>query len=220
MKFIDRLAIIIPFSYMWLLRQSLGNPKTILDLGCGDGSLMELIADGKKWKITGVDLFSKNVKTASKRHLFIEVFKDDIVKFVKKQIRKKKKFDVVFCSQAIEHIDRKRGEELLSLIELITGQRIIVGTPREFMEQPANHLGNNPYLVHKSGWSEEDFKKRDYKVYGVGFSPLWSEKGLIRTNHNRVKIAFYFVASFLFSPVVYFIPKIAAGILCIKNIKR
>lgn len=205
---------------MWLLRQSLGNPKTILDLGCGDGNLMELLADGKKWKITGVDLFLKNVKTASKRNLFTEVFKDDIVKFVKKQIRNKKKYDVVFCSQVIEHIDRKRGEELLFLIELITRQRIIVGTPREFMEQPPSYLGNNPHQVHKSGWSEEDFRKRGYKVYGVGFSPLWSEKGLIRINNNMVAAAFFIVASFLFSPVVYSIPKIAAGILCIKNIKK
>ena len=220
MKLIARLAITIPFSYMWLLRQSLGNPKTILDLGCGNGSLMELLGNEKKWKITGVDLFLGNVKTASKKKLFTEVFKDDIVKFVKKQIKNKKKYDVVFCSQVIEHIDRKRGEELLSLIESIARQRIIVGTPREFMEQSPSYLGVNPHQVHKSGWSEEDFRGRGYKVYGVGFSPFWSEEGLIRKKHNRAETAFYFVVSFLFSPVVYFIPKIAAGILCIKDIKR
>jgi len=56
-------------------------------------------------------------------------------------------------------------------------------------------------------------------ILGIGFSPLWSEEGLIRRNNNRAA-AFYFAASFLFSPVVYFIPKIAAGILCIKDIKR
>lgn len=220
MNLIARLAISIPFSSMWLLRQSLGDPRTILDLGCGDGRLMELLADGKKWKITGVDLFLKNVKTATRRNRFSEVFKDDIVKFVKKQIRNKKKYDVVFCSQVIEHINHKRGEELLSSIELIARQRIIVGTPREFMEQPANYLGDNPHQVHISGWIEDDFRKRGYKVYGVGFSPVWSEKGLIRTNRKKIKIAFYFVASFLLSPVVYFIPKMAAGILCIKNIRK
>ena len=204
---------------MWLLRQSLGNPNTILDLGCGDGNVMELLADGKKWKVTGVDLYTQNVKTASKRKIFIKVFRKDIVKFVKQQIINKKKYDVVFCSQVIEHIERKRGEELLSLLELITRQRIIVGTPREFMEQPLAYLGNNAHQVHKSGWSEEDFRRKGYKVFGIGLSQLWSEEGLIRVNNNRVKIAFYFAVSFLCSPVVYFIPKIAAGILCIKNIK-
>lgn len=205
---------------MWLLRQSLGSPKTILDLGCGDGNLMELLAEGKKWQVTGVDLFAKNVKVASQRSLFTKVFKEDIVKFVKQQIKKKKKYDVVFCSQVIEHIDHNRGEELLSLVESIARQRIIVGTPREFMEQPHNYLRNNPHQVHKSGWSVEDFRQRGYKVFGIGLFPLWSEDGLIRLNNNRVEIAFYFAASFLFSPVVYFIPKISAGILCIKDIKR
>lgn len=220
MKFIDRLIITVPFSYMWLLRQSLGNPKTILDLGCGDGSLMELLADGKKWKITGVDLFLRNVKAASKRDLFTEVFKDDIVKFVKKQIRNKKKYDVVFCSQVIEHLDCRRGEELLSLIELITRKRIIIGTPRNFTEQPPSHLGNNPHQVHKSGWSEGDFRKRGYKVSGIGFFPLWSEVGLMRIVDNRIVNLFFLAISFLLSPIVYFFPKIAAGILCVKDIEK
>lgn len=220
MKFIDRLIITIPFSYMWLLRRSLGNPTTILDLGCGDGNLMELLAEGKSWKITGVDLYTKNVKAASQRGLFAQVFKEDITKFVKREIIEKKKYDVVFCSQVIEHIDREKGKELLTLIDSIARLRIIIGTPREFMEQPPAYLGDNPHQIHKSGWSEEDFKKMGYKVFGVGFSPLWSEAGLIRINNNRVLISFYFAASFLFSPIVYFIPKIAAGILCIKDIKR
>lgn len=220
MRLIDRLKITIPFSNMWLLRRSLGDPKTVLDLGCGDGSLMLLLADGKKWEVTGVDLYKKNVETASLRDLFINVFRDDITRFVKKQIKKKKKYDVVFCSQVIEHIDRKEGEELLNLVESIARQRIIVGTPREFMEQPHAYLGDNPHQVHKSGWLEKDFKKRGYKVFGVGPSPLWSEEGLVRINNNKILVSFYLVISFLFSPVVYFIPEFAAGILCIKEIKR
>lgn len=220
MKFINRLAITIPFSYMWLLRQSLGNSKTILDLGCGDGNLMELLADGKSWRITGIDLYTKNVKAASQRSVFTKVFKEDIIKFVKKQITKKKKYDVVFCSQVIEHIDRKKGKELLTLIDSIARRRIIIGTPREFMEQPPAYFGDNPHQVHKSGWSEEDFRKRGYKVFGIGLSPFWSEEGLVRINNNRVVVAFYCAVSFLFSPVAYFIPKFAAGILCIKDIKR
>ena len=204
---------------MWLLRRSLGNPKTVLDLGCGDGSLMELLAEGKRWKVTGVDLYAENVKAASQRNIFTKVFREDVIKFVRQQISKNKKYDVVFCSQVIEHLDHEKGEELLILVDLIARQRIIIGTPREFMEQPHGYLGNNPHQVHKSGWLEDDFRKKGYKVFGIGFSPLWSEEGLIRRNNNRAA-AFYFAASFLFSPVVYFIPKIAAGILCIKDIKR
>lgn len=220
MKLINKLKITVPFSYMWLLKKSLGSPKTILDLGCGNGTLIEFLANGKKWKVTGVDLYKENVKSALQKELFVEVFNDDITKFVRQQISKKKKYDVVFCSQVIEHIERKQGEELLALVDLIARKKIIMGTPREFMKQPHSYLGNNPHQVHKSGWSEGDFRARGYKVYGIGLSSLWSEDGLIRVYNNRLLILFFQTVSFLFSPMVYFFPKIAAGILCIKDIKR
>ena len=219
MKFIDRLFIYLPFSYMWVLRRSLGNPETILDLGCGDGSLIEFLANGKKWKVVGVDLFAKNVKFAKKRRLFVSVANMDVLKFVKQQALKKKKYDVVFCSQLIEHMERDKGEKLLAIIDRVAKQRIIMGTPREFMEQPHEYLGNNPYQIHKSGWSIDDFKIRDYKVFGIGLHSLWSEEGLIRT-HNKIVVPFFLAVSFLLSPVVYFIPSFAAGILCIKDVKK
>jgi len=157
---------------MWLLRRSLGNPKTVLDLGCGDGSLMELLAEGKRWKVTGVDLYAENVKAASQRNIFTKVFREDVIKFVRQQISKKKKYDVVFCSQVIEHLDHEKGEELLILVDLIARQRIIIGTPREFMEQPHGYLGNNPHQVHKSGWLEDDFRNRVFStLVGRRFNP-------------------------------------------------
>jgi len=220
MKLIDRLKITIPFSYMWLLRRSLGNSKTILDLGCGDGFLMEVLTEGMSCKVVGVDLYEKNVKSASKKDIFIQVFKMDVIKFIRQQIRKGRKYDLVFCSQVIEHIERDKGERLLSLLDKVAKQRIIIGTPREFMEQHPSYLEGNPHQAHKSGWSEEDFWKRGYKVSGIGFSPFWSESGSIRVSSNKSVDSFFFVVSFLLSPIVYFIPKIAAGILCIKDIKK
>src|SRR3989344_5810854 len=99
MTFLDRLKITLPFSYMKLLRDGIGNPKTILDLGCEDGRLLELLSDGKNWKVTGVDIFQKNVKAASERKIFIETIRGDIVKVAASLIKKRKKYDVVFCSQ-------------------------------------------------------------------------------------------------------------------------
>lgn len=219
MKLIDKLKITIPFSYMWLLRISIGEVETILDLGCGDGSLMELIATDKNWQVTGVDLFSKNIKAVSKRKPFIKAIKGDVVWAVKKLIKQKQKFDVVFCSQVIEHIDRHEGEELLSLVEKISKKKIIFGTPRGFMEQPEIFLGDNPHQVHKSGWDEIDFKKRGYKVYGVGFGPIWSEEGLAR-KYNKPTVLLASLTSFILSPIVYIFPFLAAGILCIKDIRK
>ncbi len=216
MTLIDRLKITIPFSYMRLLKKSIGEAETILDLGCGDGSLMELIATGENWKVTGVDIFKKNVNSASKRKVFVKAIRGDILDVVKEMIKKRKKFDVVFCSQVIEHISREKGEKLLKLVDRVAKKRVIMGTPRGFMEQPEVFLGDNPHQVHESGWSEEDFRIHGFKVFGIGFGPAWSEHGLARS-YNGILSTVAAVISFIISPVVYYLPSLAAGILCIKD---
>lgn len=218
MTFFDKLKITLPFSYMKLLRDFVGEAKTILDLGCEDGRLLTLLSDGKDWKVTGVDIFQKNVNRTAKRKIYVKAIKGDIVEISKKLIREKKKFDVVFCSQVIEHIDRKKGEEFLGLVDKLAKEKIIIGTPRGFMEQPHAFLGDNPHQVHKSGWSEDDFRRRGYKVYGIGFGPVWSEEGLGRTYSKPVAVLASII-SYVFSPIVYYFPFLAAGILCTKEIK-
>lgn len=218
MNILDKLKIIVPFSYMWILRREIGEADTILDLGCGDGRLMEVLSQGKKWKVLGVDIFSEYVKVAKKRRPYEFVILGDIEETVEKLIRKKNKFDVVFFSQVIEHIPRKAGEKILDRLEEVAKKRIIVGTPRGFMYQPEAFLDSNPHQVHKSGWSEEDFSSRGYKIYGVGIKPIWSEEGLARTR-NTLAFVFWTLVAYLVSIPVYFFPKLGAGILAVKKIK-
>lgn len=219
MVFLDKLKITAPFAYMWLLKKAIGDAKTILDLGCEHGKLMELLSDGEDWQVTGVDIYKKNTAQAAKRKKFIKVISGDIVNVSRRLIKEKKKYDVVFCSQVIEHIDRKRGEELFKLVDKLAKKRIIFGTPRGFMEQPEVFLGDNPHMGHKSGWEEEDFRKRGYKVYGIGISPIWAEQGFAR-NTNKVMFIILTLLGYVFSPVVYYLPRLGAGILCIKEIDK
>ena len=209
----------VPFSYMWILEKSIGKAKTILDLGTADGALMEVLSKGHKWNITGIDIYDKWLKLAEKKKVYKELKKGDLNPICKKFIRKKRKFDVVFCSQTIEHINRKKGEELLDLSEKLAKKRIVFGTPRGYMYQPKEFLGENPYQRHKSGWKEEDFLKRGYRVYGIGFRPVWSEEGLARTRNKLAHFIYTFI-SFIFAPLVYFYPNLGAGILCVKDVKK
>lgn len=219
MKIIDELKFRLPFSYMWLLRVSIGHPKTVLDLGCGDGSLIEFLSEGKKWKITGIDIYKKAIESARKRNIYYKLIQGDLLKTLKSNSRLK--YDVIFFSQVIEHVIRSNGEKILDEIEKLAEKRIIVGTPRGFMEQPHEFLDGNPNQVHKSGWSIEDFTSRGYKVYGVGFLPIWSHDGLGR-NANFFTMVLSNIISYLMSPVVYFFPALGAGIIAIKdkNIKN
>lgn len=218
MTFFDKIKITLPFSYMWILRRSIGNVKTILDLGCGDGGLMEVLSQEKKWQVVGVDIFPGYIKEAKRRKIYNNLILGDILKTVEKLKYKKTKFDVVFFSQVIEHIPRKKGEVILDQLEKLAKKRVIVGTPRGFMHQPEAFLDENPHQVHKSGWIEQDFIQRGYKIYGIGIKPVWSEEGLARTR-SKLTFVFWTLLSYLVSMPVYFYPKLGAGILAIKNIK-
>lgn len=218
MKIIDKLKLNLPFAYMWLLRNSIGNIKTILDLGCGEGSLMELLSKGRNWQITGIDIYQKYIEMARKRNIYHKLIRGDLLKTIRKN-NLKSKYDVVFFSQVIEHVTRSEGEKILNEIEKLAKKRIVVGTPRGFMEQPHEFLDDNPHQVHKSGWSIEDFTSRGYKVYGVGFWPIWSYHGFGR-NASNFRLVISNIISYLVSPLIYFFPKLGAGVIAVKEKER
>ena len=214
--FLSRITPHIPFSYLWIYKKSLYGGKTVLDVGCGDGVLMSRIARGRDLEITGIDIFSKSLKAAKRKGVYSTLLKGDVVKKCEQLARNRKKYDIVFCSQVIEHITRKDGINLLSLMDKLAEKKVVVATPIGYMNQPEVFIGNNPYQYHKSGWSVKEFVRRGYRVNGVGFRLGWSETGFSRgTNSLVVIISVMF--SFLLSPLAYYFPNLAAGMMCIKN---
>ncbi len=218
MKLGRMLALAAPFSYMWILKRSIGKDVSILDLGCDDGALMEAIYDNS-WKVTGVDIFKKSVNKARSTGVYKEVILGDVEKVSLDLIKKNKKFDVVFFSQVIEHISRAKGERMLVLIERLAKKKIIIGTPHGFMNQPEMFLKDNKYQYHKSGWEIRQFSNLGYFVNGIGIKFLWSEKGLGRTD-TKLVLLILTVISYIFSPIAYYFPDLAAGILAIKYVKK
>ncbi|OGE36800.1 hypothetical protein A3B45_00275 [Candidatus Daviesbacteria bacterium RIFCSPLOWO2_01_FULL_39_12] len=205
----------IPLTYMWLLSKLVGNGQTVLDLGCGDGALTRSIYK-KGWEITGVDIYKKSLDQAKKREVYKYLIKGDIEKVVQDLVKRRKKYDVVLFSQVIEHISKKKGERVLDLIEKLAKRRILVGTPNGFMVQPEVFIRGNPHQHHHSGWVVEDFLKRGYKVLGVGVWFIWSETGWGRTQ-NMLPYFLITIFAYFLAPVAYIFPKIAAGILAIKD---
>ena len=192
-----------------------GSPKTFLDMGCGDGTLMGGIA-GSDWKITGIDIYEKDILNAKKKGIYKKLIKGDLVKVAKELAKQKKRYDLVFCSQVIEHITKKEGEELLGLAEKLAKKRIYFGTPRGFMKQPEVFLKGNPYQYHKSGWPIKDFTQRGYRVYGIGFNPVWAEEGLGRSK-NILIFSIASLISYILAPVIFFVPRLASGIMAVKD---
>lgn len=205
---------LIPFTYMWYLKRLVGSPKTVLDLGCGNGGLMKQIYS-RDWKITGIDIYEKSLKEADKLGIYEKLINGDLVKVCKGLVRGRKKFDLVFCSQVIEHVSKEDGNKLLDLAEKLARKRIYFGTPCGFMEQPEVFINGNPNQHHKSGWSLGEFKKKGYKVFGIGFYPVWSEKGFAR-GKNIITLYTSMMISYLLSPISFIVPSLASGIMALK----
>lgn len=200
---------------MWFLKILLGKPKSVLDIGCGDGELMKVIGD-KSWKITGIDIYAKSLKEAKKTGMYDELIKGDLVKVGQRLVGKKKKYDLVFCSQVIEHITKEDGEKLLTLADKLAKKRIYFGTPRGFMKQPEVFIKGNPHQHHKSGWGIGDFRERGYKVFGVGFYLSWSENGWARSK-NKLLASVAFLFSYFVSPIIFLFPQFASGMMVVKD---
>lgn len=216
MKIIDNLKLNLPFSYMWLLRTSIGKPKTILDLGCSDGRLMELLSRGRNWQITGVELYEDSIKEAKKRGVYQKVIKGDVTNLPTGV--KSKKYDVVFCSQVLEHLTKAKGEKALNEWERLSKKRIIISTPVEFIPYDrieSSQEEKNPHQKHLSGWQIKEFASRGYQVRGQGVAFIYGKNGIAR---KLPSLLFLFsIVSMIFAPLVYFFPHLATYMLTWKD---
>ena len=65
------------------------------------------------------------------------------------------------------------------MMEKIAKNKVIIMTPNGFLPQGIYY--NNPWQVHKSGWTVKEMKKRGYKVIGInGWKPLRGECARLR----------------------------------------
>ncbi|MBI4450661.1 methyltransferase domain-containing protein [Candidatus Woesearchaeota archaeon] len=112
----------------WVLKkiQEL-NPKSVLDVGCGNGTRVAIPAAKLGFNVTGVDidktsidkakLLSAGMKNARFLHISIENLEE--------------KFDIVTCLETLEHLRRPDSRLLLrSIIE--HGDRFIISVPNGY----------------------------------------------------------------------------------------
>ncbi len=202
--------------FLTIHRRAIDEAVSVLDVGCGTGDFMHQLMPKKKWIVTGIDIHAESLQQAKKLNIYAKLIKGDVSKILDNLIQEDKKFDVVFCSQVIEHLTKVQGEKMLKQFEKLAKKRIIVCTPNGYLEQPYEHeLHRNHYQVHKSGWEISDFISRGYEVRGLGLNIVWGERGLGRSKNYFISILSQFV-SFASSPISYFFPSIASGLICIK----
>lgn len=207
--------LIIPFTYHWIMKKAIGSPKTLLDLGCGNGDFSYDLFKNDKFQITGVELYPESIKQAKSKNIYSKVVKGDIVKL---PIGLKKHYDVVLVSQAIEHLTKKKGHKAIQEWEK-RAKRVVISTPVGFVpfhQLELSEQDQNPYQKHLSGWEVRDFEKMGYKVYGQGWGFLY------RNSFIKQLPSIFFpiinIISFITSPVMYFSPRLAMYQIAVKEI--
>lgn len=201
------------FTYPWLIKRNISQNgiKTILELGCGQGYFGDLVNNESKYEITGVEIFDPYIKESRRKGKYLKIVKGDITK---KLSFASKSFDAVVCLQTIEHIGKEAGLSLLREMERIGKRLVIISTPNGDCSQ--EEYDNNEYQRHLSAWKPYDFKKRGYKVSGVGLKWVYGEHSNANSPLELIKLPLYF-CSFLMNPLANKFPGIACQIVAIKR---
>jgi SAM-dependent methyltransferase len=98
------------------------NPKSILDIGCGDGRFLGMFKDS--YKRVGIDLSAKAIQ-------FAKAFHNDVTFLVNDGKNLGEQFDVVTAIEVLEHIpDEKVGEFFHTCAKnTMKGGRVIIVIP-------------------------------------------------------------------------------------------
>lgn len=150
------------------IKDGFGN-KTIVEIGCGFGRWGHLIRSqvdegGNQAYLVGCDIFPKYIRETKKHNPYDEL----IICDARWLPFKEKSADIAIIFEMIEHIKKEEALRVLSSLNDICKESIIVSTPLGFMSQP--EIRGNKYEIHQSAWFENDLQEIGFNVhlYGLG----------------------------------------------------
>jgi len=199
---IKKIQYTLPWTYPAEIKKLIPTGSTVLDVGCGDGHLMSWVNYRGEYFVTGVDINNKDLQVASNCRTLvgkIPVFKNFIKGDITKKLFAKEKFDVVLCSQTIEHLSKSDALKLITKLEKLAKKRVILATINGFFQ--FNHRKAGKYDVHLSGWKPADFQSMGYSVQGHGFRLIY-KPGLLKDISPKFLNPALFLVSYLSTPFV------------------
>ncbi|MDD3774252.1 MAG: class I SAM-dependent methyltransferase [Patescibacteria group bacterium] len=156
-------------------------PK-VLDAGCGNGHLLQMLSNKKNLKLTGFDLSPGRIKISKKNTPKANIYQDSIYKISQKD----KSFDTVFCLEVIEHI--KEYQKAVKEILRITKKRAIISVPynEKIIYEICIHCGREtPRNRHQNSFDENKFIKIiDQKSYKVKFIKFNNYFNTVRSKNS------------------------------------
>jgi SAM-dependent methyltransferase len=191
-------------SAAWYLSNELDGCDSVLDLGCGDNSVLRYIPH-TFWSV-GIDAWKDSIIEAQRKHIHDEYVLADIAHLELKE----DSVDAVILLEFLEHMTKEEGTALIEILSKVARKKIVLTTPSGFIPQDDEQ---NPFQLHKSGWEIDELRKLGFtKFRGVG-----GLKALGRKFDRQ--ISFMFVQS-IPQKIAYLRPIDANGIVCTKFTDR
>ena len=184
---------------------------TLLDLGCGSESPIEKLTHKISYSV-GVDISEESISLSKKAKIHHEYKKMNVLDIEK--VFAPKSFDCVVAFELIEHLTKKDGLQLLNMMEKIARKKIIISTPNGFIEQ--NEYDNNPFQIHRSGWSYYEIKKMGFRIIGNGG---WKSLRGLRGRIIWKPRIFWFLVSRFSQFYTKSHPEHAFDLICIKDLE-
>lgn len=198
------------YHYIRVLEAEISNEcETLLDVGCGSDSPIRHFSRHLKYTV-GVDAYEPAIAISKERGIHDEY---KVMNVLDLDIFPQKSFDCVLAASVIEHLPKKDGYRLISMMERIARKKIIILTPNGFL--PQSGWDENPYQQHLSGWDPVEMKNLGFRVVGVnGWKQLRGERSTIRWRPH----AFWLRVSMLSQYLVQRYPQYAFEIICVKEL--
>jgi len=202
--------LLYPFSIPRLIAREIGKSSSVCDLGCGDGTTMSYIKDVKRGfsKVTGCEIYYPYLQKAKERKVYDYLIQADIRRLPFQD----KKFDVSILLSSIEHLEKDRYFEAMERIS----NKVIIITPNGFTENPEEK--GVIYQHHLSGYTTQEFRKRNYAVYGIGWAFIAQKFTRIGRVNPLIRPVFTLV-NLLLTVFTYYMPMFADQLLCVKENK-
>lgn len=182
--------------------------KSLLDLGCGFSSPVKNL--DKKIYMVGVEIYAPYLYKSRSEGIHQKYYRINVLNIEK--YFKGNSFDCVLAGDLIEHLKKKEGLRLITMMEKISKKKVIIYTPKDFHQQ--GERDGNIWQKHKSSWEPREMLQLGYQVWGInGIYWLRNENSSIKF---RPKI-FWRLVTDLTQILVKRRPNLAAQMLCIKT---
>lgn len=159
-----------------LFISKIGKKAKILDLGCGYGSFLYFVKSLGYQSATGIDISSEEISLCKKLFKSYKFYQKDIFDYIKAT---GEKFDVIYLSHVLEHIEKKQLFHFLKSVKKILSNKgffiIVAPNSAAYFNSLAARYGD---LTHETGFTDKSlsqalmlsgFKNIEIKnFFGVG----------------------------------------------------